>query len=497
MDNNKKIENNEKEVEVNKESNKKSNKKIIYISTAILVVLLIAAVLLFFMNKKNEGNVIDNNNQTENQENNQENVENVDNNVSNNNQVINNSKKLIDKKVGSIIWFSGKEWIYLDKTQNGIKLLAKNNIATLGYMNGNENSNYYPGSYLRNWLNTKFYNSLKNKDYIVKSKYIWKNEGNNEEQYVLDNVGLATTNECIKRFNQVDIQKFFYTLSASEFLNDEVYCISDQKTIESINGKEKIGIRPVIVLKKDIEVKQGEGTQNKPYYINNLPTVENEKLNTRYSGEYLKYSDTLWRIVDINPDLSVKILRVGIGDDIVAFDKNALPIFMPNRDGNIGKYLNEIVYDRLKNKEWIIEGNWYIKDLGYVKPPKMTEEEKKKYKPKNRKKKQEELEMIELKRIDYVKAKIGLLKIGDLFTGADNGYNWWLLTQPNFETDKVYSVYSKIGKLSKADAIITNQARIVLNLKSSIIIAGGNGTKLNPYLISDIPVITNNVEVME
>ena len=72
------------------------------------------------------------------------------------------------------------------------------------------------------------------------------------------------------------------------------------------------GIRPSIVLKSSIKIVDGDGSEDNPYRLegdndNNLEVV---KLNTRYSGEYIRFGNdgnNLYRIVSHETEGLTKI----------------------------------------------------------------------------------------------------------------------------------------------------------------------------------------------
>src|SRR5699024_5603068 len=70
-----------------------------------------------------------------------------------------------------------------------------------------------------------------------------------------------------------------------------------------------LGIRPVLTIKGDALVVSGDGTLSNPYSIDDFTYAKtNDKLNSRYSGEYILYSGMLWRIVDVSDDGTTKVI---------------------------------------------------------------------------------------------------------------------------------------------------------------------------------------------
>ena len=81
-------------------------------------------------------------------------------------------------------------------------------------------------------------------------------------------------------------------------------------------------------------------------------------------------------------------------------------------------------------------------------------------------------------------AKAGLLRLGELMTGQfdryDNNISYWILTP--FNTFNVYyvDIYDSVSSHISSDV---HGIRPSLNLKSNVIITGGDGTKNNPFTL--------------
>ena len=81
-------------------------------------------------------------------------------------------------------------------------------------------------------------------------------------------------------------------------------------------------------------------------------------------------------------------------------------------------------------------------------------------------------------------AKIGLLRIGELMAGQfdknDNNVDYWTLT-PESTSDVRNVAYSGIG--SSGSPANSSGSSPSMNLKSNVIITGGDGTKNSPFQI--------------
>ena len=69
------------------------------------------------------------------------------------------------------------------------------------------------------------------------------------------------------------------------------------------------GVRPMIVMKGDTLVIDGDGSQTNPYSFGETKKAKGGSLlNTRYPGEYITSNGYLWRIMDIEKDGTIKVI---------------------------------------------------------------------------------------------------------------------------------------------------------------------------------------------
>lgn len=117
----------------------------------------------------------------------------------------------------------------------------------------------------------------------------------------------------------------------------------------SFEKKHNFGVRPVITIKGDTLITDGDGSFSNPYVLTDFVKLEkNSHLNNRYIGEYVKYSNVLWIIQKIENDGTVKVIcdrsldngstRVKINYDESINKK----IYDPSIKGNVGYKINNI-----------------------------------------------------------------------------------------------------------------------------------------------------------
>jgi len=225
-------------------------------------------------------------------------------------------------------------------------------------------------------------------------------------------------------------------------------------------------IRPVIVIDKDTLVYDVIGTKDNPYILTNKKN-DSKILNEHMSGEYVIFSNLLWRIVHINKNgttrlvLNQDIYENGASQLIHVFDQSTNLTFSSDKEGNIGYFLNHEFIKRL-NEDKLDYAKFditsFVFDNGYDGLGK-----------------------------DFIDTKIGTVTMGEI-----------LATQPSYAPNPVW-LMNGFGK-SYAGFVLNGYvtysnpnfnfytfnktvARPVINLKSDVEIISGSGTVNNPYRV--------------
>lgn len=368
------------------------------------------------------------------------------------------------------IRFSGNLFRIVSVENGNVKIVAAEDVSNVNY------------SGLDQWLEY-YYDHLadSSKEYIVKTKYC------------NDKVTDTTTKKCSSYTKEKDV----YILSVEDVNNsvdvntgrsylypDTIVWLANTKTDkESWSTKTafndiytkymgfsknyNFGIRPVITVKGSNLITSGTGTKNNPYQIDDMKTGKpDEKLNTRYSGEYIEYSNMLWRIVETEKSGTVKVVsnsNVPIaGEERIGYDDNITnKIYNPNQKGNVGYKINQKASDTINEKYFVkteIEVPIYKKLAKYNK-----ETAKKKY-----------------------KVKFHAPDMYDLYTAANSELliNYWLINSS--QQENIEYMVSSIGIIYYEGIPDTNKAgtRVTGYLDKNCKIVSGNGTKEKPYKIA-------------
>ncbi len=344
------------------------------------------------------------------------------------------------------LWYSGQLWRLLrvneDKT---ITMITDDSISLLQLK-------YEENDYLEEFLN-EFYEKLDKtylvsfnvcNDKIVEGKTVKCEETKEANISLLD----------VYSYNKAGNSKSFLNNKTAFWLNnkndEENYIYATAEGSISIGSDIAHNIRPVVTLKDKIKLVSGEGTKENPYIITEK---ESTKITDSVVGEYIKYNDSIWRVIEIN-ETSIKAIKTTCiedenGECIVSKFGSSIKYL----NSTLYKYLNNTYYKNLENNDFIIKGNFYngvYTNYDY-----------------------KEL------RSSTVEAYVGLPKIAEYY--SQNNLNSYLIT-PN-TIDTVYTINDDGYYYLVAPS---NELNIypVVNFDIELNIVAGNGTIGSPYELS-------------
>ena len=354
------------------------------------------------------------------------------------------------KEVNNYLYYSGRLWRIIGINKTGIKLITEDNQTVLVWGN---NVNF-ENSIINNWLNKDvFINTISNKEKLVSAS--WCNTGvdinnyncNNTKEYL---VGLITTEEYLKAGginSYLNNNSYYWTLNTSN--DNKAYYIHSgggiNNDLENNESLYSYGVRPVIYLNSNVEFLSGDGTKENPYIIEEKNNV---KLNEHNIGEYVKYSNYTFRILEKNDNYIKLMMDELILDD----DESKLKISYDN----IEKYLNNEFINKL-DKESLVKTNFNLTEYNFDNNYNYNDNKETK-------------EMY-----------IGLPIIGQLF--ITDYKDIWL----NTIQDKTNQLFYKTDNDSIIGDLKTskNYLRPIIAVKSDLIISSGSGIKEDPYILSN------------
>lgn len=201
------------------------------------------------------------------------------------------------------VLFSGKLWRVVNLRDGEIKLISDEDITTLAF------GDSYKNSYVRKWLNPSeeehngiFYHSI-NALYIDSINVCVNKISSGDitcDEIEKDSVGLLS----IEDFNLAGGIESYLNNGTNWWLSNSSENGNWYVTPEGINSSESknyqsSGVRPVILLNKNITMLSGDGTMDNPYTIEQRDT---KTLGDTYPGEYVTYSNYNFRVTSINDE---------------------------------------------------------------------------------------------------------------------------------------------------------------------------------------------------
>lgn len=362
------------------------------------------------------------------------------------------------------VWYSGKLWrvVSVNKSDKTIKLVTDSAISTLSYDINNSN---FTDSNINIWLNNNFLDTLKNPaTYLLDATWNYTTVSNANlpanTNTTNTKVGLLNYYEYGKVGGFLNIGQNWWLLSrASE---ENAWYVSNGNAAANMKANEKfIGVRPSVVLRPNITyITGGNGTKTNPYKLSgdnsaNVGTL----LNTRYAGEYVKFgrSDTVYRIVSVTPEYTRLVSTVNFSTSRFHYHESNY-----NSESSVGMFLNDSWYNdsnvfNATDKTLLTVADFCIDTVLADK-----------------------FQTDECSLENRTNIRIGIPKMGDLFTSVTPSGEFWTLSPTD---TKHANVILPDGSVISREIEEISGIRPVINIVSTAKITGGNGTLSAPYSI--------------
>lgn len=376
----------------------------------------------------------------------------------------NNGYTYKGKNINNYVKYSSRIWRIVSVTDEGVKLITDDSQTSLVW--GIKST--YDKSLVNSWLNNKdnniksFYESLSNPSILTTTKTcidVIEEDNITCDKYINENVGLLSAYEYQQAGGEnsyLNIGQYWWTSSINS--NRVAWYVYSKGTLNNTVSSGKTyyayGVRPTITIKGDTKVINGRGSSDDPY---NLDTTTSNILNDKYVGDYIKYNNYIWRIIETDDNYVKVVMNETIKnnnqDYYTSYGKSN---YMSTTEG-IGLYLNNTFYKSLNNKEYILNHDFnmgrYDKTNNYD-FNKLTEYTEKMH--------------------------VGLLQLGELFiTDIDN---YFLSTRTITSDGTIYEVIED-GKIYAGSTSDKQRVRPSIYLKPDIVVNSGSGTVNDPYMI--------------
>ena len=407
------------------------------------------------------------------------------------------------------IWYSGKLWraVSINNEEKTVKLVTQWNISATTYNLSNQTN--FEGSYIEDWLNDTsvdgFLANLRNPEKFIVTDAVWDATMDDRELGSITRPnGTTTVTAPVGLLNMYEYQSSYHGTTYSDgYLNNGLnwFTLTPRSSSSlsyiiytgysfGIGSEIRFGVRPSINLKENVKIISGDGTETNPYRLkgDNDSNLLGTLLNTRYSGEYIRFGsgeNDLYMIVSHETEGLTKITSVKALKDSGSFKTSIFgdnPIYSSNNA--IGTFLNGEYLTNYVGSPYteMIEENtiWYLGQVLDGSSYKLA--------------KYEDTTGTSLTS-NTTTAKVGLLRYGELGTGQYERYyikgtatiaglntTYWLLNSYNDLNVWYVNDYSYIIGI---DGSPSNSYGIkpCLNLKSNVVITSGDGTLQNPFEI--------------
>ena len=401
------------------------------------------------------------------------------------------------------IWYSGKLWraVSIDPSDNSVKLVTDSNISTIFY--SSTRSSTFSTSYVYTWLHDStlddFLGNLREPNKFIKTNSVWNATATKENTKPAKTTMVTT---AVGLLNAYEITMSSTGASSSTgYLNNDVFWgsltpynslfmryVSTGGSLMFSQSTTAYGIRPSINLKPTIIITSGSGTKSDPYRLNgdNDTPTSGTKLATRYSGEYIRFGtgeNDLYQIVSHEKPDTTKITsvtplkengnykKIAFGSDATYSKNNTIGTFLNGEYLTSGNYLTSTQVNMIED-----DTIWYLGTVSNANSYKLA-----KYTD----------EACTTLTTNVTTAKIGLLRLGEMLNAqvdkSSNNADYWILTSsasnPRYimTTNKTDDGTASTGS---SDTTITHGIKPTMNLKSNVVITGGDGTKENPFTVS-------------
>lgn len=187
-----------------------------------------------------------------------------------------NGKQITSKVVGEYITYSGLNWRIIEKTDIGVKVALDGFIKNEDgedveqYFSKSSNKYHAKNTNMGYYLNTKFYETLENKDYIVSTKW-GTGQYNNYVDYDFTNVTYSSAEAYIGLLSIGDsfINDYenYFLITGRSSIAGTIHKVGVDGALYDERVSSGTKVRPALYLKNDLTIKSGKGTKDSPYVI--------------------------------------------------------------------------------------------------------------------------------------------------------------------------------------------------------------------------------------
>lgn len=356
--------------------------------------------------------------------------------------------------------YSNLNWRILRINEdNTITAILDNSITALAagkYLN-------FEDSYINKWLNNQeqeytgiLENSLNNVQNYLTNTLTCNDKINDTKNISCKNttkniyITIPSINDYVNTGGSkgfMNNEEYYYLINNNN--ENKLWYVDNDGKVNTSDGTDIIGIKPVITIKNNISKISGTGTKDDPY------TIEEEN---GLFGSYVKLGNDLWRVYKVDNDyikLSLDSYLTINNEEIKYKYSNNGYYHNDTKNGSLAFYLKNTYLQSLNYKDIIDEVKFSngiysnATNYDYIKTLSTT-----------------------------VDTKVSLLSIGDIILNPINT-NYFTSTGISKDSNLVYTLQNDFKAYPK---ISTTALKIVptISIKKDLL-KNGNGTKNNPY----------------
>ena len=294
------------------------------------------------------------------------------------------------------VWYSGYMWRITEILSDGsVKMITENVVSAINF----GETGYFDDSYIKQWLNEDFLDTLNNYDDILVTNATWDISHWYAWCYVAPphrtqaTVGLLNSYEFNKTssYGEDSFLSLGHNWWFSSPIDDSEYVSSKAAAGMNIYGQltgwnlpsTAYGVRPVVVLKADVKF-SGTGTQKNPFVLlDDIKAAQpGDRINERTPGELVEINNMLYRIVNIHDQNGQTVTKLKSANYVT--DEKGVFLTKPFGD-MIMKTYKEIVdsgdetyWGAYLNGPWLEQQDikkYLVQDTYYVAPAQVKPED--------------------------------------------------------------------------------------------------------------------------
>lgn len=378
---------------------------------------------------------------------------------------INNEYYFTGNVDSNYVTYSGILWRVIKIGENNVvTLVSDNSLTSLAF--GSEKE--YKDSYINNWLNANdnehsgiLENNLNSKITYLKETDLCTNK--------IDDISNSSCTDINNDYfvTLLSVSDYINTGAADGFINNseyfylsntttdnKVWYVNSNGKVDTSDGNDIYGVRPVIKFKDNLDLVGGNGTKEEPYVVES---------NFGLFGSFVKLDEDIWRVIDVDEN-NLKLMYndyIKDGEDYISYKYSIYNAYHNDaKYGTLAYYMNKTFLDKLSYKDIIIESNYAN---GY-------------YGSENN---FDYANTLETK----VNTKVALVSIGDIILNHDLS-NYFTLTSSAKNNKFVYTIQKDSVPYSKITSSANYVVPVITISKDSV---EGKGTISDP-----LRLVSNN-----